>query len=174
MRRLYRTGILVVTLFALCVCSGCKEGGEVPEGTTPTSGASDVQTGENRPEGTETPVSGFDTYSEALMLQQAVEARVLPAVERRLPKEADVVIVDKTLTGAYGADVQFATENADTLTGALVSEGLFCYAEDGTIAPNIAKSYTVNSDFTKYTIYLREGLRWSDGVLFTSDDCVFF
>lgn len=174
MRRLYRTGILVVTLFALCVCSGCKEGGEVPEGTTPTSGASDVQNGENHPEGTETPVSGFDTYSEALMLQQAVEARVLPAVERRLPKEADVVIVDKTLTGAYGADVQFATENADTLTGALVSEGLFCYADDGTIAPNIAKSYTVNSDFTKYTIYLREGLRWSDGVLFTSDDCVFF
>ena len=108
------------------------------------------------------------------MLQHAVEARILPAVERRLPKAEDVVITENGTLGVYGAEVQFATVNADTLTGALVSEGLFYYAEDGTIAPNIAKSYTVNSDFTNYTIYLREGLRWSDGVLFTADDCVFF
>ncbi|MBR6537025.1 MAG: hypothetical protein IKT67_07465 [Lachnospiraceae bacterium] len=174
MRKWYRTGMLMLTLFALCVCSGCKEGGEVPEGTTPTSGASQVQGGANTPEGTKAPVNGFDTYSEAVMLQQAVEARILPAVERRLPKAEDVVIVENGTLGVYGAEVQFATVNADTLTGALVSEGLFYYAEDGTIAPNIAKSYTVNSDFTNYTIYLREGLRWSDGVLFTADDCVFF
>ena len=174
MRRLYRTGIVVATLLALCVCSGCKEEGEVPEGTTPTAGASQVSGDENGPEATKAPVSGFTAYSEAVMLQQEVEARILPAVERRLPKTEDVVIVENGTLGVYGADVQFATVNADTLTGALVSEGLFCYAEDGTIAPNIAKSYTANSDFTKYTIYLREGLRWSDGVLFTADDCVFF
>lgn len=174
MRRLYHIGILVLTLLAFCVCSGCKEGGEVPEGGTPTAGANDVQGNENDPEGTKAPVSGFTAFSEAEMLQRAVETRTLPAVEQRLPKKEDVVIVENRVVGGYGADVQFATENADTLTGALVSEGLFCYADNGTIAPNIAKAYTVNSDFTKYTIYLREGLRWSDGVLFTADDCIFF
>ena len=175
MRRLYRAGVLVLALCALFVCSGCKDDGTGgQEGATPTAGANGLQGSENTPEGTKAPVSGFTAYSEAVMLQRAVEARKLPAVERRLPKKEDVVIVDSISLGEYGADVQFATVNADTVTRALVSEGLFSYGTDGTIVPNIAKSYTVNSDFTKYTIYLREGLRWSDGVLFTADDCVFF
>lgn len=175
MRRLYRTGILVLTLTMLCAFSGCKEEGtEGTEGVTLTPGIGNRQEEQTDPTGTQAPVSGFETYTEAVMLQRLVEARTLPAVEHRLPKRDDVVTENRGIPGVYGADVQFATENADTLTGALVSEGLFCYGEDGTIAPNIAKSYTVNSDFTKYTIYLREGLRWSDGVLFTADDCVFF
>lgn len=175
MRRLYRAGILGLTLAMLCVCSGCKENGtEVPEGTTPTVGASEPQGDGKVPAGTGKPIEGDAAYTEAAMLHSLVEARRLPAVEKRLPVSDDIMMENRGALGVYGADVQFATETADYLTGALVSEGLFCYAEDGTIAPNIAKSYTVNSDFTKYTIYLREGMRWSDGVLFTSDDCVFF
>lgn len=92
----------------------------------------------------------------------------------RLPKGEDVYVVKDVAIGNYGEEVQFATENAKTITKELVSEGLFCYGDNGSIAPNIAKSYTVNADFTQYTIYLREGMRWSDGVLFTSDDCIFF
>ncbi len=175
MRRLYCAGVFVLALAMMTVFFGCKRDvTEGPDGATLTPGIGSEQEGEKNPAGTKAPVSGFENYTEAVMLQTQVKARRLPAVERRLPKAEDVVIVENKTLGIYGTDVQFATESADTLTGALISEGLFCYAEDGTIAPNIAKSYTVNSDFTKYTIYLREGLRWSDGVLFTADDCVFF
>ena len=59
--------------------------------------------------------------------------------------------------------------NAITNAGAGAANYPFC-----TIEPNVAKKYTVNSDFTVYTISLREGMRWSDGVPFTADDVLFF
>lgn len=173
MKRKWKKGITVwvVAMTMLCVFAGCKkEENETPEGATPTPGISDQQ-GEKEPA---VIVGEFDTYTEAEMLRTAVTAGRLPEVEYRLPNRANIVVEEGCTPGSYGKDVQFATEHADPLTGALVSEGLFRYAEDGTVAPNIAKSYTVNSDFTKYTIALREGLRWSDGVLFTADDCIFF
>ena len=173
MKRKWKKGItvLAVAMTMLCVVAGCKkEENETPEGATPTPGISDQQ-GEKEPA---VIVGEFDTYTEAEMLRTAVTAGRLPEVEYRLPNRANIVVEEGCAPGIYGKDVQFATEHADPLTGALVSEGLFRYAEDGTVAPNIAKSYTVNSDFTKYTIALREGLRWSDGVLFTADDCIFF
>ncbi len=163
----------ILAMAMLCVFAGCKKEDkqDVPEGGTPTPGVSGQQSGNQEP----TVVPGdFDSYTEAEMLQTAVTAGRLPKAERRLPNRENIAIADGVTLGVYGASVQFATVHADTLTGELVSEGLFRYAEDGTIVPNIAKSYTVNSDFTKYTIYLREGVRWSDGELFTADDCLFF
>ena len=173
MRLINRKGITAVlmTTMLLCAVAGCKEdkkeGGEVT--ATP-----EVNVGTDEGEIPEKPVGSYEAYTEADMLQVLVKARALPAVEKRLPVRGDVVTESGYAPGEYGESVQFAAENADEITGALVSEGLFRYAEDGTIVPNIAKSYTVNSDFTKYTIVLREGMRWSDGVLFTADDCVFF
>ena len=38
----------------------------------------------------------------------------------------------------------------------------------------MAKGYDVNEDATVYTIYLRKGMKWSDGEPFTADDVVFF
>ena len=88
------------------------------------------------------------------MLQESVKRKELPEVEKRLPVREDIYEVNDITVGKYGTDVQFATETAETLTGELVSEGLFQYGENGTIVPNIAKSYSVNSDFTNYTIYI--------------------
>ena len=165
--------ILLLMLAVVCACGGCKkeEIQEQPGDVTLTPQAGDGQGGDTQPGGNTESLGG---YTEAEMLKALVDRGELPAVEMRLPKQENIVVESGITPGVYGEDVQFATETAETLTGALVSEGLFRYAQDGTIAPNIAKSYTVNSDFTKYTIYLREGLRWSDGVLFTSDDCIFF
>ena len=175
MRRNNRKAITVLALVLamVCACGGCKkeETKEQPGDGTPTPVTGQVQGGDTQSGET---IEGFDGYTEAEMLKALVNRGQLPAVEQRLPKQENIVVESGITPGVYGADVQFATETADTLTGALVSEGLFRYDADGTIAPNIAKSYTVNSDFTKYTIYLREGLRWSDGVLFTADDCIFF
>lgn len=174
MRKSFGPYRAVFGLTLLCLLlTGCKktDGTDTPENATLTPDA--VITGEGpEPSGT---VSGvYDSFSEAPMLQTLVQAGKLPAAEKRLPKRADVITVEQMEAGTYGDDIQFAAISADDMTGELLCEGLFCYAEDGTIAPNVAKAYTVNSDATKYTIYLREGMRWSDGVLFTADDCIFF
>lgn len=163
--------LMGVAIVVLCGFSACKEGEDVPQteqGTgMPVPG--EMSGAEQGNTGTEN-----DAYKEAPMLQALVQSGKLPEVKKRIPLRQDVYIVAGTSVGAYGEDVQFAAESADVITGELVSEGLFRYAEDGTVAPNVALSYTVNSDYTKYTIQLREGLRWSDGVLLTADDCIFF
>lgn len=55
-----------------------------------------------------------------------------------------------------------------------VEMGLFRFNSAGEVEPNVAKGYDVNADATEYTIYLRAGMKWSDGVDFTAEDCVFF
>lgn len=172
--RTRRTGYmaLLVTVL-LCGVIGCKKGeeGQVPEGVTLTPEA--TKEVESDKEITDVPGS-YEGYTEASMLQELFKRGELPEVAKRLPEGEDVYVVKDVTIGNYGDDVQFATENATTLTKELVSEGLFRYSDTGSIAPNVAKAYTVNTDFTQYTVYLREGMRWSDGVLFTSDDCIFF
>jgi peptide/nickel transport system substrate-binding protein len=39
--------------------------------------------------------------------------------------------------------------------------------------PALAKSWTVNADATRWTIHLREGVKWHDGTDFTSKDVVY-
>lgn len=173
MRRKCKNCIAGLAIILACGCIGCKTEDKTvsPEGGTKVPEM--VESGEESIT-PDTEVTGYEKYSEAPMLQTLVQARELLAVEQRLPVKEDIVTETMDSIGAYCASVQFAAENADSITGNLVSEGLFRYAQDGTIVPNIAKAYTVNADFTQYTISLREGLRWSDGVLFTSDDCIFF
>lgn len=169
-----RSAVLLMALaVGLCIGSACKKesGEEMPGTVTPVPGVNDDSGSQS---GTEQTPGTSVIYKEAPSLQGLVEARKLPEVGKRMPVRTDVYTISGKEIGTYGEEVQFAAETAEEMTGQLVSEGLFCYATDGTIAPNIAKSYTVNSDFTKYTIYLREGMRWSDGVLFTADDCIFF
>jgi ABC-type dipeptide/oligopeptide/nickel transport system permease component/ABC-type transport system substrate-binding protein len=42
------------------------------------------------------------------------------------------------------------------------------------IVPHLAKSWQVSPDFKSYVFTLRRGVRWSDGVPFTSDDIVYW
>lgn len=156
----------------LCVYSACKKEDvpDLPESVTLTPGSAENQDEHNNP-GQE--IEGQGEYKEAPVLQAMTEAGILPAVEERIPVTEHIYRLSVP-TGKYGDDVQFAVENADEITGELVSEGLFAYSDTGTVASNIANHYVVNSDFTKYTIELRKGIRWSDGVPFTADDCVFF
>jgi len=162
-------------LFAVMLCgvSACKKDGkqENPESGKLSPGHVEESENQKNPEqdtGTQ------DGYKEAPTLHALAESGRLPEVQNRLPAEAFIYRADVGLTGVYGEDVQFAVENADKITGQLISEGLFAYSDNGTIVPNVAKAYTVNQDFTQYTIELRQGMRWSDGVPFTADDCVFF
>lgn len=44
---------------------------------------------------------------------------------------------------------------------------------DGNIKPELAKGYSVNDDYTKYTITLKDGIKFSDGSPITADDVVY-
>jgi len=43
-----------------------------------------------------------------------------------------------------------------------------------TIVPNIAKGWGLSKDHKILTVYLREGMKWSDGMPFTADDILFW
>lgn len=170
MRPYYRKSLAVLFLTALCFTAGCKKPGGDLTGT-PTGEVTASPEVDN-PE-VQTP-GEYETYTEAPELQALTGIGRLPVVEKRIPAKEEILKETEITVGSYGEDAQFAAEVGDELIGELISEGLFRYGADGSVVPNLAKSYTVNADFTKYTIYLRKGVRWSDGVLFTADDCIFY
>ena len=59
--------------------------------------------------------------------------------------------------------------------GNLGEEALFRFAQDGSkVVPNVAKGVDIDEDATVFTIYLREGMKWSDGEDFDADDVLFY
>jgi peptide/nickel transport system substrate-binding protein len=112
--------------------------------------------------------------NEAPMLSELVSSGELESIDKRLPVEDDIMVENLEKIGTYGGEFTFALTKAGWNTGKPIEQGLFRFREDGTVEPNVAKGYEVNDDNTVYTIYLREGMKWSDGVPFTSADSVFF
>lgn len=98
----------------------------------------------------------------------------LPAVEERLPVEPMVEDADYLVIGTYGGELRRSAGGGNWDAGKPIEEGLFRFTTQGTVEPNVAKGYAVNNDSTVYTIYLREGMKWSDGAPFTAEDCVWF
>ncbi len=124
----------------------------------------------------ETAVKGGNEWHEAPMLHELVEAGKLPALDQRIPKDPMIEEVVEEI-GQYGGDLNYAWKGMDDKwkMGNISVECLFRFTPDGTgLIPNVAKGYDVNSDSTEYTIYLREGMKWSDGVDFDADDVLFY
>ena len=80
-----------------------------------------------------------------------------------------------SLTSSFAAigEEAIATGEPEKLLAAdrLILPGVGAFAA---AMANVAKGFDVNEDCTVWTIYLREGMKWSDGVPFTSEDCRFF
>jgi len=113
---------------------------------------------------------------EAPMLAKQVAAGTLPKLEERLPVASDVMVETMDSVGTYSDYFTYLFKGKDDqwTVGKMTEESLFRFKADGTVEPNVAKGYEVNSDATIYTIHLRKGMKWSDGVPFTSEDCIFF
>lgn len=121
----------------------------------------------------------IDTFSEAPMLTELVEAGELPPVEERLPVREDVLVVQpREAIGEYGGEISFNATNPISFgnTGFTAWDqhltGLSTNWE--VVFPVIAKSLEFSSDFTELTITLRRGMKWSDGEPFTTDDIMFW
>ncbi len=56
---------------------------------------------------------------------------------------------------------------------ALVFEGLTRYDRNGQLTPALATGWNVSLDGLVYTFWLRQDVRWQDGITFSADDVVF-
>lgn len=85
--------------------------------------------------------------------------------------------------GALNVGIQLEPPNLDPTSGAAaaideivyanVFEGLTRINEDGTVAPALAKSWSISDDGLEYEFQLRESVRFHDGTLFDAKDVVF-
>jgi peptide/nickel transport system substrate-binding protein len=112
---------------------------------------------------------------EAPMLAKKVAEGKLPPVAERLPKNPFVRTVDKI--GLYGGTLYDEAENQGGrffLDGALVVAPQETDNEGKIIRPHMCEKVEHNKDFSEFTFYIREGLRWSDGVELTADDVIWW
>jgi len=80
--------------------------------------------------------------------------------------------------GKYGGTLRTTTIAANSILGPhviLMGEGLLRTDTDyQTIVPNLAERWEFSDDYRVLTLYLRKGVRWSDGAPFTADDIMFW
>ena len=65
-------------------------------------------------------------------------------------------------------------DNTSAIMAGVMYDGLFTTNPvTGEVAPKLAKGYSISPDGKVYTIYLRKGIKWSDGKPITADDVIF-
>ena len=117
-------------------------------------------------------------YKQAPMLDALVADGTLPPVEERLPANPRVVEPFESI-GTYGGTWRSGMvggSDRNWLFRIGGYEPLVAWDREwsGAVIPNLAESVTPNEDSTVFTVKLRDGLKWSDGEPFTSDDLGFF
>ncbi|MBI4156064.1 MAG: hypothetical protein HY507_02405 [Candidatus Zambryskibacteria bacterium] len=66
-----------------------------------------------------------------------------------------------------------ATSDIDRDLTSLIYSGLLKVEDDGTIIPDLAKSYSISNDLLTYTFVLRDNLYFHDGTKVSTDDVIF-
>ena len=66
-----------------------------------------------------------------------------------------------------------AGDSASHDVAGLIFNGLVKYDKDLTLIGDLAESWEVSKDGLQITFHLRKGVRWTDGVEFTSEDVLF-
>jgi len=126
----------------------------------------------------EWPVERGRDFSESPIARALVEQGALPPVGERLPVDP-LVIVPPEQRGPYGGSwTRYDVSQIGHIVNMLFrlgNESLIRWDPGGDyLIPNIAKRWESSDDAREHTIYLREGIRWSDGHPFTVDDILFW
>jgi peptide/nickel transport system substrate-binding protein len=123
---------------------------------------------------TETVETPTGRFNEAPMLAELVAAGSLPPVEERLPIEP-LVVEPLNGVGTYGGELNTRVSGPGDwgdVWHATFPHLLWFDENVQEVIPDLAKGYEYNDDMTVLTIYLREGLKWSDGDPFDAEDLV--
>lgn len=109
-------------------------------------------------------------YAEAPMLADKVKAGELGALSERLPEEPSVIVPWEQV-GGYGGTLRTDSSRFRDI----LHHGLFQRDSAGKgIRADLAKGYEYSDDYTSLTIFLRPGMKWSDGEPFTVNDILFW
>lgn len=117
------------------------------------------------------------TFSEAPMLRELVEQGLLPPVEERLPIPEDIVILEPVEEiGRFGGTLRRdAWDPTHIGLQIWLYEPALRWNRDLTgYEPGVARGYEFSEDGTSITLFLRRGLRWSDGHPLTTEDIRFW
>lgn len=116
-------------------------------------------------------------FSEAPMLATVVATGGLPPVSERLPQDP-LVIVPPEQNGPYGGTwTRFGNGPRDVgiLEARLAYDGLVRWdAMSRKVIPNLAVRWEIGGDGRSYTLWMRKGVKWSDGHPCTVDDILFW
>ncbi len=118
-------------------------------------------------------------YQEAPWFAEMVARGELPPVAERLPLEPRRISPDDEFT-TYETG-RYSDRWVDVVAGSVEeTQGLTGEAragredEVGNISPWSFKGWEANADNTVWTFYMREGLKWSDGLPYDTEDMQFF
>ncbi len=159
-RKFLLVSVLLISLLALAACGGGAPAAETEEAEAPMA---EETSGEE--------MVSDSPFGEAPMLAALVASGDLPPVEERLPKDyVTVPVVDEI--GQYGGTWQTAAWDAGLGNIKMIAYDppIRWKADYSGYDPGLFKDWVWNEDGTKVTYYLREGLKWSDGEAFTTDD----
>ncbi len=170
----YGLALVSIGLIAALVLSGCGAPAAEPaapeaEAAAPAAAAEDMDSG----------------YKEAPLLAALVASGDLPPVEERLPAEPvvstapDIGTYSDTLAHhiTVGIDYPFnmyVVGNLNRLQLATYQGmAIFSVEEEPVLEPDLATHWEISEDGRETTVHLRPGVKWSDGVPFTTDDIMF-
>jgi peptide/nickel transport system substrate-binding protein len=120
---------------------------------------------------------GLTRFRQSPMLDADVAEGRLPPLRERLPEDPIVVQPLKTIGRYGGTAVVFTTSSNWWGEGAILNNiepPLRIDPEVREVLPNYARDWEYSADGTTLTLYLRKGIRWSDGHPVTADDYLFW
>jgi len=115
-------------------------------------------------------------YKQSPLLDADVASGKLPKVEERLPKDVSVVTPRESI-GKYGGTLFTASwwPEYGNVQLYYAVDAPIKWKEDLTgYEPALVKSFEWSEDGMTFTMHMREGLKWSDGVPYTSADWKFW
>jgi len=167
--------VLVIMVLSVTACQPAATPAPAPEApaaqpTNTSAPAAAIEVSEATP----TPV----VLAEGAQYKQApmLDGMDLPPVEERLPLEP-LVTQPYESVGRYGGTLHTASwwpEYGNVLLYFAVDAPIKWKADLTGYEPALVKSYEWSDDGLTFTMHLREGLKWSDGAPYTSEDWRFY
>lgn len=118
--------------------------------------------------------TGLGKFKQSPILDQAVAAGRLPAIELRLPEEPLVVLGVQGIGQYGGTYIEASSEVDGALEQNMLAQLMWWKHDFQKPYLNLAKGFDmVGADGREYIMTLRRGLRWSDGHPYTADDILF-